>query len=267
MTCSANWSVMPVATRRLRSALATYRPLLAVDTIQALREELAWLGAVLGQPRDAEVLRDRLRASVAGLDDDLVLGPVAARIETQLTEIHRTAHQALVQALDSDRYLRLLADLETLADTPAFTDRARRSAYAELTRLVARACRRVDKAAAAAEHAEGAREYPTCLHDVRKAAKRARYACESVTAVFGQPALELAGRMEGVQEILGEHQDSIIASQAIRDLAVAAFHAGENSFTYGLLHAAEANRAAAALQAYPEALGACQKRTARSWLH
>ena len=73
---------MRVATRRLRSALATYRPMLAGDTIEALPEELAWLGAVLGKPRDAEVLRDRLRASLASLDVDR---SEARRIERAVT--------------------------------------------------------------------------------------------------------------------------------------------------------------------------------------
>lgn len=257
---------MRVATRRLRSALATYRPLLHPDGIEPLREELAWLGAVLGEPRDAEVLRDRLRVAVSGFDDELVLGPVTARIETEMIKRHSAAHKALIQALDGDRYLHLLDDLEALVETPSFTDRGRRPARRELSRLVTHACRRVDRAAVAAEHAEGTAAHPVRLHDVRKAAKRARYACESVSPVFGPPARRLAGRMETVQEILGEHQDSVVASQIIRELAIAACGARENSFTFGVLHAYEADRAASALQAYAPALRACQKKTVRRWL-
>jgi CHAD domain-containing protein len=88
---------MRVATRRLRSALATYRPLFASQRTEPTRQELAWLGTALGKPRDAEVLRDRLRAHVSQLADELVLGPVTARIDKEMNERHRAAHAELVQ--------------------------------------------------------------------------------------------------------------------------------------------------------------------------
>ena len=56
-----------VATRRLRSDLRTFQPLLDEAWADALRDELRWLGAELGRVRDAEVLRDRLRAAATTL--------------------------------------------------------------------------------------------------------------------------------------------------------------------------------------------------------
>lgn len=53
---------MRVATRRLRSALSTFRPLLDREVTDPLRDELRWLAAVLGAARDAEVLHARLPA-------------------------------------------------------------------------------------------------------------------------------------------------------------------------------------------------------------
>ena len=44
---------MRVAVRRLRSTLATYRRLLDRDVTEPLRDELKWLGGVLGAVRDA----------------------------------------------------------------------------------------------------------------------------------------------------------------------------------------------------------------------
>jgi CHAD domain-containing protein len=257
---------MRVATRRLRSALATYRQLFDPQRTEPLRQELAWLGTALGKPRDAEVLRDRLRAHVAELADELILGPVIARIDTELNARHRVAHAELVQTMDDDRYLRLLDQLDDLVAHPPFTDRAQRPARRELPRLVARACTRVDRAAAAAEQAETASDRALRLHDVRKAAKRARYAAESVAGVFGKPAVRLATRMENLQEILGEHQDSVVARQVIRELAAAAAGAGENGFTFGLLYAREANIAESAQRAYQPALRAASSKRARRWL-
>jgi CHAD domain-containing protein len=257
---------MRVATRRLRSALATYRPLFDSQRTEPARQELAWLGTALGKPRDAEVLRDRLRAHVSKLADELILGPVTARIDKELNERHRAAHAELVQTLDEDRYLRLLDQLDDLVANPPFTDRAQRSARRELPRRIARACQRVDRAAAAAEQAETAPDRAVRLHEVRKAAKRARYAAESVVSAFGMPAVRLATRMEKLQEILGEHQDSVVARQVIRELAVAAAGAGENGFTFGLLHAREANIAESAQRTHRPALRAAANKRVRRWL-
>jgi CHAD domain-containing protein len=257
---------MRVATRRLRSALATYRPLFNRQRTEPTRQELAWLGAALGKPRDAEVLRDRLRAHVSELPGELILGPVTARIDNEMNERHSAAHAELVQALDSDRYLRLLDELDDLVADPPFTDRARRPAVRELPRHVARSCRRVDRAATSAEQAETPADREVRLHDLRKAAKRARYAAESVVPVFGKPAVRLAARMEKLQEILGEHQDSVVARRVIRELAVAATGAGENGFTFGLLYAREADIAESAQRTYRRALRAAAKKRVRSWL-
>src|SRR5512139_1689251 len=45
-----------VAIRRLRSALATFRPLVDREVTDPLREELQWVAVLLGEARDAEVM-------------------------------------------------------------------------------------------------------------------------------------------------------------------------------------------------------------------
>jgi len=40
--------------------------------------------------------------------------------------------------------------------------------------------------------------------------------------------------------VLGDHQDTVIARQAERELGIEAHLAGENAFTYGLLYEREA---------------------------
>src|SRR4029077_17095437 len=51
-----------VATRRLRSDLRTFRPVLEREWSEPLRAELQWLGRALGKVRDADVLLDALAA-------------------------------------------------------------------------------------------------------------------------------------------------------------------------------------------------------------
>ena len=76
---------MRVAVRRLRSALATYRRLLDRDETDALRDELKWLGGVLGPVRDAEVIRDHLDAAVQAEPASLRrrAGPAPHRLDAQ----------------------------------------------------------------------------------------------------------------------------------------------------------------------------------------
>ena len=86
----------------------------------------------------------------------------------------------------------------------------------------------------------------TQSHEVRKSAKRVRYAAESLDAVFGKRATKLAERMEALQEALGTHQDALVVQAVLVDLADGALAAGEDTFTYGRLHALEQARAAEA---------------------
>src|SRR5205807_5494906 len=69
-----------VGTRRLRSHLRTFRPLLDREWAAGLRAELSWLDDELGRARDAEVLLDRLR-SLAGHLPDEDQRPAAALLE------------------------------------------------------------------------------------------------------------------------------------------------------------------------------------------
>ncbi|GGC07872.1 CYTH and CHAD domain-containing protein [Cellulomonas carbonis] len=255
---------MRVATRRLRSALRTFRPLVDRDVTDPLRDELKRLGQVLGEARDAEVLRGRLRSTVDDLDAELVVGPVAARVGEELDGAYRTAHRAAVRVLDAKRYLRLLDDLDRLVADPPWTGRARDRADDVLPRRVRSAHRDVVRAVdRAASTAGGSRD--VALHEVRKAAKRARYAAEAVATRFGEPAERYAAAMEAVQDALGEHQDAVVARRVLRDLGMRAHLAGENGFTWGLLHGLEQARADAAESAFAEAWAVASRKKLRRW--
>jgi CHAD domain-containing protein len=242
---------MRVATRRLRSAMATFRPILQRTQTDPIRDELKWLGQILGRARDAEVQRDRLLELTDELPRELVLGPVRRRIKLEMRARHRTAHAALVQQLTSPRYWRLLDSLENLLTHPAFTARAENDAGERLPKLVRKAARRVDQTAQVAGGASG-EAHDHALHEVRKAAKRARYAAEPATAVIGKPAKRLAKRMEAVQDVLGEHQDSVTARRLLRELTAAAHGQRESTFTFGLMYREELARGMSAREvSYP----------------
>ncbi|MET9646726.1 CYTH and CHAD domain-containing protein [Streptomyces syringium] len=236
---------MRVATRRLRSAFRTFGKVLDRDVTDPIGAELKWLAGELGVDRDREVLSARLRERVDEVPDTLVLGPVRARLRRWAAARHAGARKRLVSVLDSERYLALLDTLDALlADPPllpAAADTPRRAIAKAVLRDYRRLARRVEHALAT----EAGPGRDTALHEARKAAKRVRYAAEAAKPALGKPAKRFARRMKSVQSLLGEHQDSVMAREALRALAIQAHAAGESTYTLGLLHGREEALAAA----------------------
>jgi CHAD domain-containing protein len=228
-----------IAARRLRAALATYGRVLEPAPTAEVRAELRWLGGVLAPARDAQVLRERLLDAVARQPDLLVLGPVARRIDDDLRADFRSARTAALRELDGERYYRLLDRLEGFVDDPPFRPEADERARRVLPDLLRADLKRVRKRHRAFVAADEPDRRDTALHDVRKAAKRLRYAAGSAAPVLGKRAEKLSTRAKAVQKALGQHQDSVVARQVLRDLGVRAHLSGENGFTFGRLHALE----------------------------
>ncbi len=250
---------MRVACRRLRSSLSTFGPLFHSRQSQHLRHELQWMGTVLGGARDIEVMRARLNVTVAILPVDADLAEVLADLDRELAERHSYAHQALVEALNSPRYAALLAALAAFAAAPPWGGKA--ATQHMLAGLVGRACSRVDRAAKATEGTPdvGGPE----LHEVRKAAKRARYAAEVAAPLAGSAAHALARRMEELQELLGHHQDSLMIRALLDDLASRLSE--QHSFALGLLAGVEHASDESVLAAYGLALAAASTDKVRDW--
>ena len=263
---------MRVATRRLRSALATYGPLVDRAVTDPQRDELRWLGEVLGHARDAEVIRDELAGLVAAQPAELVLGPVGERIATTLDVRYRAAHDDVLAGLDGPRYFALLDSLDLLVTDPPLVPAAHGDADDVLLPLVARTFRRlrklVDAVHAAADDGPSpdAHRHDELLHEVRKAAKRARYAGESLVVVHGGTAKGWAARMEAVQEALGDHQDTVVIRAELLALAAAAHADGEDTFTYGRLHALEQARADATEGRFEQVWKVARTKSGQRWL-
>lgn len=202
-----------VATRRIRSALATFAPLFAPEPVRRLRAELAWHAAELGAPRDAEVLRDGL---LAALDAIAVPAdaPERSTISQRLTSVHRAAHAELVATMATERYDRLHEALAGWLAVPELTAAGDAAAGPLLHGLLDRGRGRaaVGYAAALADPAE-----LTGWHEVRKAAKAVRYCAEAVGGVFGERAERQAAAWEAVTDSLGALQDSVVAREFFAD--------------------------------------------------
>jgi CHAD domain-containing protein len=92
----------------------------------------------------------------------------------------------------------------------------------------------------------------TALHEARKEAKRARYSAEAAEAVLGAEAAAHTARMKQVQQLLGEHQDSVMCRTAVAALRAAAVAAGEDPAPYDAIIRRERALAADAEARLPE---------------
>lgn len=225
-----------VATRRLRSDLKTFGPLLDSVWLDHTTTELKWLGDILGRVRDADVLAHRL-------DTYRSEAPLEAagyeELASRLAEQRRRFSFDLSEALDSERYVRLLERLHAGAHHPPFlagqgsppgkagltqVEGYARKELPSLVRNQWRVLRRRTRQA-------GRRPSDRQLHRIRISSKQLRYAAEAVAPVVGKRARRTARGAERLQNILGKHHDAVAAEdwlrrEAQRGSAAASFAAG-----------------------------------------
>ncbi len=230
---------MRVGARRLRSDLRTFRPLLDREVTDPVRGELRWLGEVLGAVRDPDVLGEQLRSvagDVLGADDEPGLDAIVGRLSSSRDEAVAELHEAL----GSTRYRRLLDRLVALADDPPLRKAATGRADEVLPGLVAKPWRDLRKEVASL----GDDPEDEALHEVRKGAKQVRYATEAVAEVVGRPARKAGKGIRRLQDVLGEHQDTVVAEDWLRTLLDAGDLTPAEAFALGLLVAGERTRRA-----------------------
>ncbi len=257
---------MRVLARRLRSTLATYRPLLDTDVTDPLRDELRWVAGVLGDARDAEVLRRRLLRQLDEEPPELVRGTIRTFVDRDLEERYREAHDRCVEALSSGRYLALVERLTAASASPPWApgtaDAGQGLLHDGLRHAYKRVRRRVDALPGAHDEQDRARR----LHEVRKAAKRLRYSVEPLVPVAGKPATRLAKAMKRIQSVLGDHQDSTVTRLELRSLSDRATGAGVNAFALGLLDARQEAQAARDQGRFAAVWERASRKKRRRWL-
>ncbi|MEU8245246.1 CYTH and CHAD domain-containing protein [Nonomuraea sp. NPDC048916] len=224
---------MRVASRRLRSALKAFKTV--VTGTGDVQEELRWLGTVLGEARDLEVIRARFAGMLDRLPPELVEGPVRIRLDDDLLAREREAYGRIGDTLSGHRYYDLLDALDTLVAEPKLAKAAAKPAQEKLMDVASAAWDRVTKAYDTAQAIVDPEQRELAMHDVRKAAKRARYTAEALEPTIGDRMGELAQLAEAVQEVLGAHRDGVVAQETLAEEAERARRAGEDTFTYGLL--------------------------------
>jgi CHAD domain-containing protein len=245
-----------VATRKLRSHLRTFAPLLEIEWTDPMRSELGWLALSLGAVRDAEVLLERLRGRSMSLpaSDARSAASLLGILEADIDAMRKK----LLADLGSTRYVDLLERLVAAAHTPATLPDADQPAVSLLPALASTPWRRLRSAVRQLPENPADPE----LHRIRILAKRARYAAEAVAPVAGSGAEAFARAAAKLQTVLGEHQDSVTAQAWLRSARVT----GRRAFVAGELIALEHIAAEDARGRWPKAWKSLDQKQLRDWM-
>ncbi len=202
-----------VATRRLRAFLRASRAFVDKDWADELRAELGWLGGELGRVRDLDVLIEHLREESASLEREEVKAfrPVLTALGRERGRQRRT----LVRGLESDRYLALLDRLETVDPPILEAETTLEAIWRREFQRLRRAMKELGPAPA-----------DDALHAARIHAKRARYAAELARPALGKRAARFLEAAKELQDVLGTHQDAVVAEQVLRERVAAQPAAG-----------------------------------------
>jgi triphosphatase len=217
---------MRVATRRLRAALSLFAGVLPARA-QVFREELGWLGRLLGAVRDLDVQLQGLADMASGVAD-MHVGPAFAGHDpladlAALLERERAGARAdMLSGLDSVRWDRLAKGLTIMAQQgPARRPVATRvPAEVAMPELVQARHDKVVKAARRAARSGVVSDF----HALRIRCKRLRYALEFSADVYGGRTARYVRELTALQDRLGEMQDAEVASIQLAALATGEAH-------------------------------------------
>jgi CHAD domain-containing protein len=191
-----------VSTRRLRSDLRTFGPLLDPVWRERVEPDLRSFARALGTVRDDDVL-----LSALGEID------VAARMMPRFEAERHDHHAALLRVLDDPRTAELLDELIAAAHDPPTAPHADDPAPELLRPIIRKRWRKLRRAV----EALGTDPSADDLHGVRILGKRCRYALEAVTPAFGPAAKSRAKAIARLQDVLGELHDATVISRRLEE--------------------------------------------------
>ena len=200
-----------VAVRRTRSLLRQIRDVFPPDAVEHFSNEFSWLGRLTGRPRDIDVLVLALRERRMDVPD----GHMEA-LTSLLVQVQQQEHQALVAALDDDRYRRLLLEWPAFLDGPTVTGPESRNAKRSLADVVAerawRLYRRIARRADTFDEHATAEQW----HEVRLDTKKLRYLIDVTPGFYAEDDLAcILGALKKLQRVLGDFNDSHVQQQRL----------------------------------------------------
>lgn len=195
---------MRVATRRLRSALRDFEPLLRKRAVKNVRKDLKKLADALGAVRDQDVAILALENLQIEAATEQIKNGIGQLLEERRTE-RETARMDLLEALAISNITILQENFTTALEKAV--KQKKQSTAISFNQAGHQAV-----SAALAEFCDlGASIYEPfkieALHEMRIAAKRLRYAVELFTACWGERITPFAEEIAEMQGFLGEVHD------------------------------------------------------------
>ena len=206
---------MRVAIRRLRAAMAAFRPVLSLRILR-YRDQLGWAAAALGEVRDLDVQLERMHEWRGNFPPERAAALQA--VEDVLQQRRQAARKRMLAVLDSRRYERICESFaRALREGPPKSFAPGRVPVLSVAPdMVERRYKRVRKLGDAIKKDSP----PDAYHTLRIEAKKLRYALEFVgNGIYGKPAIEFSARVTAMQDVLGLHQDAYVAMDLLQEIA------------------------------------------------
>lgn len=228
---------MRVASRRLRGVITAFNGLFDEPAAVAVAAELKWLGKSLGHARDLEVLQEHLHARMAALPPGVATAALARWVDARLRQAHRAAFQGVLVDLGGDRYRTLVGTLDSWADAAPWSTEAEKAATKHLPSAALKTWSDLERSVKVTSKRAGAEGHEERLHEVRKAAKRARYAAAAIEPLGDGRTARRGRAAKQIHHTLGDHRDAVVAGGKLRELAATARAEGKDTFALGMLYA------------------------------
>ena len=229
---------MRVSMRRLRSALRLFAPWIPFPP--ALQQELAWLGGELGAARDADVLADStLLKVIEACPQETDLLPLRQLASTIAGKKRQKAAEAVASVRCSRLMLSLVGWLQALRWHETLEEAALGALAEPLEKRAAQILdlrhEKLIKSGKRLAHGT-----PEERHQVRIAAKKARYAMEFFQSLHPAGRVKrYVRRLAALQDALGWLNDAAVADRLLHEIQVGHPElAGSACFTRGYLCAA-----------------------------
>jgi triphosphatase len=212
-----------VGVRRLRSALSTFKAVLACEGLETVKTDLKWLAGTCSRARGLDVFAEEtLAPAEAGRPP-----PGLDRLRAALDTAREAAWTHAAEACASERFRALMIDAAAWVETGDW--RSADGADKPLAPFAKAALKSLLKTLG--KRGRDARDGDdTTRHHLRIEAKKLRYACEAFASLYGaKRVLRYLRHLRQLQEVLGALNDLVTAEPLIAALALpsdAAFAAG-----------------------------------------
>jgi CHAD domain-containing protein len=204
-----------VAVRRTRSALTQIKGVLPARAVERYKAAFAWLGQITGPTRDMDVYL---------LKFDEYRSTLPESIQNDLQPLHQflqahqaLEHKALVKAMDSARYRKLLEDWRKFLETPLPNRSTLSNAMRPIGDVANERIWKLYKLALKEGRAIGAESPAESLHELRKTCKKLRYLMEFFKSLYPSASIRsLIKTLKVFQDNLGDFQDLDVQVATLR---------------------------------------------------